>query len=502
MSVTSTSSSAPIVLAREESNELENSSIGGNLDLRRGALECVSMAQGAAGAIVGRVVDDASGAPLPGANVMVEGAVVSTATDRDGNFRLSPVAAGHMTLVVTYVGRDDVKMPVDVTSGATAQSAVRVPAVKRYEESVTVSAPLFEDAQARALNQQKTAPNITNVVSSDQIGAFPDPNAAEALQSIPGVSIQRDQGEGRYVIIRGTEPRLNATLIDGERIPAPEADVRQVALDVIPADLLQAVELSKALTPDMDADAIGGRVNLVMKQAPDKLKIFGSVGGDYNRSLDSYGQRDFNVTAGQRFADNRVGAIFSISSSGTERGNEDFEPVYTSGNLTDLDLRHYVVTRRRTGATGALDFRPSPGSQYTVRLQLLHRRSRGAPAAARAGRQPPPRARAARSHALGAHLVDVSERPAPARSRDAGLPDLRRARRSEGSVDDRDHVPSGQRDLRAERHANVHRPGQRSGESSERKPDLVHVQPAGSRHELRRRARHRRVRRSSLQRVE
>ena len=136
--------------------------------------------------------------------------------------------------------------------------------------------------RARALNQQKTAPNITNVVSADQIGAFPDPNAAEALQRIPGISIQRDQGEGRYVIIRGTEPRLNATLIDGERIPAPEANVRQVALDVIPADLLQAIEVSKALTPDMDADAIGGSVNLVMKEAPDTLRVFGSIGGGYN----------------------------------------------------------------------------------------------------------------------------------------------------------------------------------------------------------------------------
>ena len=217
----------------------------------------------------------------------------------------------------------------------------------------------------RGPSQQKTAPNITNVVSADQIGAFPDPNAAEALQRIPGISIQRDQGEGRYVIIRGTEPRLNATLIDGERIPAPEANVRQVALDVI-RHLLQAIEVSKALTPDMDADAIGGSVNLVMKEAPDTLRVFGSIGGGKLESVELQAARH-EFFARARFNANKVGAIFSVSSSGTERGNEDFEPVYTSGNLSDLDLRHYVVTRRRTGTTGAVDFRPMPGSQYTVR---------------------------------------------------------------------------------------------------------------------------------------
>src|SRR5262245_39371053 len=320
----------------------------------------------AAGAIAGRVVDEASGTPLPGATVAVEGSVLSTATDRDGDFRLAAVPAGQATLVVSYLGRDDATAAVDVLAGGTASASIAMP-VKRYEESVTVSAPLIEDAQARALNQQKTASNITNVVSADQIGRFPDPNAAEALQRIPGISIQRDQGEGRYVIIRGTEPRLNATLIEGERIPAPEANVRQVALDVIPADLLQAIEVSKALTPDMDADAIGGSVNLVMKQAPAKLRAFGAIGGGYNSSLSSYKQRNMNVSIGRRFDDNKIGAIFSLSSTGTERGNEDFEPVYTSGNLMDLDLRHYVVTRRRTGATGALDFRPMSGSQYSLR---------------------------------------------------------------------------------------------------------------------------------------
>src|SRR5262245_44956918 len=235
-----------------------------------------------------------------------------------------------------------------------------------YKETVSVTES-WREADERALNQQRTAPNIMNIVSADQIGRFPDPNAAETTQRIPGVSIQRDQGEGRYVIVRGTEPRLNSTLVDGERLPAPEADRRQVALDVVSTDLLQAVEVSKVLTPDMDGDAIGGSVNLVTKRAPSSPTVLASIGGGYNSSLDSYDQRQASITLGRRLASNRVGVVFSGTTNGTERGNEDFEPVYSSGNLMDLDLRHYVVTRRRNGATGAVDFRPSANTELVFR---------------------------------------------------------------------------------------------------------------------------------------
>jgi outer membrane receptor for Fe3+-dicitrate len=144
---------------------------------------------------------------------------------------------------------------------------------------------------ARSTNRRPAA-NITNVVSADQIGSFPDANAAETVQRIPGISITKDQGEGRYVNIRGTDARLNSMMINGERIPAPDPLLRQVALDVVPSELLQAIEVSKALTPDMDADAIGGSVNLVMKTAPEKLRVLGAIGGGYNQMLSSYGQSE------------------------------------------------------------------------------------------------------------------------------------------------------------------------------------------------------------------
>ena len=233
------------------------------------------------GVVEGRVVDAATGEPLPGAQVLVTGSAAETSTDRDGRFRLSAVPAGDRTVVVTYLGRQDATVEAKVVAGATQRLDIQMKMVA-FEENVSVPGQLILDAQERALNQQKTAPNITNVVSADQIGSFPDRNAAETTQRIPGVSITKDQGEGRYVNIRGTEPRLNSMMIDGERIPSPDPLIRQVAVDVVPSELLQSIEVSKALTPDMDADSIGGSVNLVMKQAPEKLRLFGAVGGGYN----------------------------------------------------------------------------------------------------------------------------------------------------------------------------------------------------------------------------
>src|SRR5262249_15960727 len=148
--------------------------------------------------------------------------------------------------------------------------------------SVTVNAGSDDVGQARALNDQKNSINQINLVASDQIGSFPDPNAAEAIQRVPGIVVQRDQGEGRYVLIRGTEPRLSATTINGERIGTTENTSRQIPLDTIPADLMGAVEVTKAFTPDMEADSIGGRVNLITKRAPASRQIALTLGSGFN----------------------------------------------------------------------------------------------------------------------------------------------------------------------------------------------------------------------------
>jgi TonB-dependent receptor len=325
-------------------------------------------AQEAAGVIAGRVLDGETKEPLPGARVTLEGHVVVASTDRTGAFRLAGVPAGAHILIVSYLGRPGERAAVTVTAGQTLTLEVAMrPDEYRHAETVTVAVEPIRDAQARALNQQRTAPNITNIVSADQIGQFPDTNAAETAQRIPGISIARDQGEGRYVLVRGMESRLNSMLIDGERIPSPEAEERSVNLDVIPADLLQAIEVSKALTPDMDGDAIGGAVNLVMKQAPEETRLLATVAGGFNNLQDTFGQGNFNLTLGRRFADNKLGVIVSGSATNRNFGSDNFEPDYDDGLLDELQVRDYTLNRRRYGLNSAVDVRLSNDSSLLFR---------------------------------------------------------------------------------------------------------------------------------------
>ena len=235
---------------------------------------------------------------------------------------------------------------------------------RSIQEIVTIDAPLLE-GQAKALNQQKESLNIQNVVSADQIGRFPDPNAAEATQRIPGITIERDQGEGRYVQVRGTEARLNSMMINGERIPSPEGDIRAVALDVVPADLLESIEVSKALTADMDADSIGGAVNLITKGAPEKPRLSLTAGFGYNKMSEKYLQT-FNGTVGRRFFNNKLGFLFSGSYLNTDRGSESIEPSYDDGELNELDIR-LLGESQTLGLNPYADYRFSNTSDIYLR---------------------------------------------------------------------------------------------------------------------------------------
>ncbi len=323
----------------------------------------ISFAQGS-GSIAGRVLDGTTGNALPGVSIVIEGTSLSAETDRTGAFILVRVPAGPQKLTASYLGFESSTADVTVnTSGA--PTSIEIELSVGIRETVTVEAPLLE-GQARALNQQKESLNITNIVSADQIGRFPDPNSAEAAQRIPGITIERDQGEGRYVQVRGTEARLNSMQINGERIPSPEGDVRAVALDVIPADLLDSIEVSKSLTADQDADSIGGTVNLITKGAPEKTRVSLTFGLGYNRLVNN-GLETFNGTFGRRFADKKLGFLFSGSYLNTERGSESVEPAYDEGFLEELELRDYQVNRRRWGINPYLDYRFSNSSEIYFR---------------------------------------------------------------------------------------------------------------------------------------
>lgn len=319
------------------------------------------------GTISGNVLDTEQ-FPLPGSNVFIESLSKGAVTDADGNFRISNVPPGSYELTVSFIGFDTQTTRIELNPGESLSQDFTMEGGIMLE-GVTVGSSLH--GQAKALNQQKNAPNIKNIVSADLIGRFPDPNVAEALQRIPGISIQRDQGEGRYVQIRGTDPNLSNITINGEQIAAPEGDDRTVALDMIPSNILSSIEVTKAITPDMDGDAIGGSVNLNTLSAVSDNRILSiTASGGFNNMvqdlspLSGQGAISFGDRTGNR---NQLGYMISGSYNRSNRASNNNEMEYDEGVLEELQLRDYELTRERMGLVTGLDYRFHSGSQIYLR---------------------------------------------------------------------------------------------------------------------------------------
>ncbi|MHC6226150.1 TonB-dependent receptor [Pseudomonas sp. X10] len=229
----------------------------------------------------------------------------------------------------------------------------------------------------KALREQKSSDSIKSVVHADGVGQLPDDNAAEALQRIPGLSVERDQGEGRFVSVRGIAPDLNSVTINGTLVPAPEGDRRAVALDVLPAELVQSLSVVKTLTPDMDANSLGGTIEVESLSAFDHDGLFytfsGEASHDTNVSRDS---PKFSGAISDRFSlgdgvDNfGVAAAFSwqkrkFGSDNVETGgNWDFDD---GARLEEVEARDYEITRERTGFGLNFDYQPDDFSNYYLR---------------------------------------------------------------------------------------------------------------------------------------
>ncbi|MDP3179427.1 MAG: carboxypeptidase regulatory-like domain-containing protein, partial [Spirochaetaceae bacterium] len=233
-----------------------------------------------AGSLSGKITGP-KGAPLAGATITLAPGL-ETASDREGDFYFGSVPAGSYTARIVYLGLPSKERPVTIGPGQPASLTATLGDDVIQLQAFTVEGT--RGGQAKALNIQRSSENLKEIVASDAIGRFPDANASESLQRMSGIALERDQGDGRFVSIRGLNADLNSTQLNGVNIPSSENGTRRVNFDSIPSDMLEGIELTKAVTPDMDGDAIGGSINLKSKTAfSQEARIFNlSAEGVYN----------------------------------------------------------------------------------------------------------------------------------------------------------------------------------------------------------------------------
>jgi TonB-dependent receptor len=318
---------------------------------------------------VGGTVKDKFGAVLQGARIELKPGTQTVVSDTQGQFFISNLNSGTYTLTISYSGFQTFTTTVNLTAG----QATRVDAtlqVAAGSESITVIADTAQ-GQAEAINREIDAPNIMNVLTNQQIMSLPNFTIADAVGRLPGVTLERDEGDGKYIQIRGTEPELTNTTIDGINVPSPEAQVRQVKLDTVPADIVESVEVNKTLSANQDADGIGGSVNLVTRTAGEAPQISGFGQGGYTPIFDGRHASQYGITMGKRYLSNKkLGILGNYTYDYNGRGIDDIEPSNDTGTVTpsydSIDIREYRYDRTRWGVSGSSDYKLSEGSSIYI----------------------------------------------------------------------------------------------------------------------------------------
>src|SRR5579863_5411815 len=333
----------------------------------------LAFAQGK-GAISGIVTDD-SGAVLKGAEVTLASPVFTTVSDEQGRFYINDIAPGTYTLTISYVGFTKFEQSVSVPPGQATNIEAKLK-LQSQNETILVTAPRVT-GEAEAVNIERNADNLVQVIPAEVIRSLPNANMADALGRLPRVTLERDEGEGKYVQVRGLEPRLTNAMIDGVNVPSPEPGVRQVKFDSIPADMVESVQISKTFQPNMEGDGSGGSVNLITKVATNQPTISIGGNGGYTPIIHGRGETEETGTIGYRFGPGKkFGALIGGSYDWNGRGIDDIEPVpdiatFAGGQQVSwkdgMDIREYQYFRTRWGLGGTLDYKISEASNIYLR---------------------------------------------------------------------------------------------------------------------------------------
>lgn len=317
-------------------------------------------------------VVEEGGESIPGVIVGVEGSSNKVISDLDGTFMLVNVPVGTQTLVLKSMGFDEKRIEVQINDGETTDlgtiSMDESEAVNLKE--ATVSARM-KDGEVKALNITRASPRTVNVLANETVSKLPDRNAAEALQRLPGVVMERDQGEGRYISFRGTPNDWSSALVNGDRMPVAdeESKTRAMKFDIFPASLIEYVVASKTLTPDIEGDAIGGSANFITRAAPADSILQINAGVGYNFQAD---KPVYNLSAfyGDRTANDKWGYLIGGSFFHRNWATDNYQIFYgTNYNhaIQRMELRDYTGTRTTAGANAALEYKISNFSKLYLK---------------------------------------------------------------------------------------------------------------------------------------
>lgn len=257
--------------------------------------------------ISGRVTDGISGEPLVGASVSLKPIDKTSSVKLDGSYVLKNIPKGKYKLIFQYTGYENVEKEVLINNENDSKVFnVTMLSSSNLLNEVVVSAS-GKDAESNIRKFEKNAEPVLNILSNKTIQLLPDITVANALQRVSGVTIEKSNtGQGRYPIIRGMEKRYINTLVNGIKIPSPDNKSRFIPLDLFPSELLERLEVSKSLTPSMEGDAIGGTINLVMKDAPDRFLLNANASTGYNSVFMDQNYSKFNTGSISKFSPNDI----------------------------------------------------------------------------------------------------------------------------------------------------------------------------------------------------
>jgi TonB-dependent receptor len=330
--------------------------------------------------LTGVVTDSLTHEKLVGVNVILVGTGIGNATNIEGEFKIFNIPEKSYQVRISCIGYEPKSMEVDFSRSASRRLDVKLTPTVIQGKEVVITAQMR--GQIAAMNRQVTSNTIVNVVSEEKIKELPDANAAEAIGRLPGVSILRSGGEATKVVLRGLSSKFSNITVDGVRVPATDSTSRDVDLSMISQGSLAGIELYKTLTPDQDADAIAGSVNLVTRKAPSERQVRFDTKGEYNHLMKSTNQYDGALRYGERFFGDVLGVQIQGGAERKIRSREDVNYGYrtfknptlpgydpsTTGLDNDYSISQFRVdftdeVRKREGGQVILDANtPDSGS--------------------------------------------------------------------------------------------------------------------------------------------